>query len=389
MIYLDNAATAHPRPESVGRAALDYLERIGASPGRSGYRAAAAAGRILYRTRKALAKLFALPDPGRIIFCANATDALNLALCGLLENGDRVLCGPFAHNAVMRPLRHLEKTRGISVDILPPGKEYDYDLPRLEQWCAERSYRLAVFNHVSNVTGTPAPLEQILPRLRRKGIISVIDGAQSAGRLPLDLGRLAPDIYCFTGHKGLFGPPGTGGLYLKDGIAPRPLRRGGTGSRSEEETQPDFLPDRYEAGTPNTMGIAGLGAGAEFILATGSERIAAHERQLTAILKEGLRRIPRVRLYEPRAPAGEPAAASAPGGPLSFTIEGLEVGEIGFRLEREFGILTRVGLHCAPRAHLHLGTFPAGTVRLAPGWFNRPEEMEAAVAAIKSIAAGV
>jgi selenocysteine lyase/cysteine desulfurase len=279
----------------------------------------------------------------------------------------------------LRPLRALEQAHRITLDILPLGQDCDYDLEILDEWCRKNRYRLAVFNHVSNVTGTVAPFEQILPRLRHHGIISVIDGAQSAGHRPLNLAQLDPDVFCFTGHKGLFGPPGTGGIYLKNGIEPRPLRRGGTGSRSEEELQPDFLPDRYEAGTPNTLGLAGLQAGIEFIQGIGCDKISAHERALTTILRQGLEKIPGVKLHLPRTQEYDSTL-------LSFTIDGIDVGEIGFRLDREFGIMTRVGLHCAPRAHMSLGTFPQGTVRLAPGWFNRTENMETVIAAVATIA---
>ena len=379
MIYLDNAATSFPKPPEVAAACLEYLEKIGASPGRSGHRAAAAAGRILYRTRKGLAELFNFPDPGRIIFCENATGALNLALLGLLEAGDRVLTGPLEHNSVMRPLRHLEKKLGLVVDLLPSTPESHYDLETLDLWCRERNYRLAVFNQVSNVTGTIAPLAEILPILKKNDIISVIDGAQSAGSLTIDLGKLQPDIFCFTGHKGLFGPPGTGGLCLAEGIDLAPLRYGGTGSRSEDELQPDFLPDRYESGTPNTMGLAGLGAGIDFILKTGQEKITAHEKKLAGKLRKGLQEIDGIKLYGSR-PMDQSLAV------VSFILENLSPAEIGFRLDREFSIMTRVGLHCAPRAHRSIGTFPTGTVRLAPGWFNREEEMETVVAAITRLA---
>jgi cysteine desulfurase family protein len=378
MIYLDNAATSFPKPPEVAAACLEYLEKIGASPGRSGHRPAAAAGRILYRTRKGLAELFNFPDPGRIIFCENATGALNLALFGLLGPGDRVLVGPLEHNSVMRPLRSLEEKIGLEIDILPPGPESHYDLKTLARWCRERDYRLAVFNQVSNVTGTIAPLEEILPVLRENGIVSVVDGAQSAGCLQLDLDKLRPDIFCFTGHKGLFGPPGTGGLCLGPGIDPEPLKLGGTGSRSEEELQPAFLPDRYESGTPNTMGLAGLGAGIDFILKIGQEKITAHERKLAQMLRQGLEKIAGITLHGPRP---EDRALAV----VSFTASGLSPAEIGFQLDREYAVMTRVGLHCAPRAHRTIGTFPTGTVRLAPGWFNTEEEIATVLAAIAEI----
>ena len=360
---------------------FDYLENIGASPGRSGHQLAAAAGRILFQTRKALTRLFKLNDPGRIIFSENATAALNLAFFGLLRPGDRVLVSGLEHNSVMRPLRRLEELRQITIDILPGTAASHYDLKLMAQWCEQKKYRLAVINQGSNVIGTLAPLAAMLPLLKEHNIISVIDGAQSAGAHPLDLSTLDLDIFCFTGHKSLFGPPGTGGLYIKTGIEPQPLIYGGTGSRSETEYQPEFLPDRYESGTPNTVGLAGLKAGLEFIEETGLENIIAHEKVLAATLRHNLRKIPGLTLYEPRSEDEKLPV-------ISFSLAGLECSEIGSRLDREFTIMTRVGLHCAPRAHQSIGTFPQGTVRLSPGYFNSVEEMAEVIRAISIIAGG-
>ena len=211
--------------------------------------------------------------------------------------------------------------------------------------------------------------------------MSVIDGAQSAGACDIDLGVLGPDIFCFTGHKSLFGPPGTGGLYIKDGLSLTPLIFGGTGSRSEDEQQPEFMPDRYESGTPNTSGIAGLKAGLEFIEEVGLDTVIAHEEELTDIIHCGLKKIPGLSIVGQR-----PDDMQLP--LTSFTIADRTPSEIGHRLDREFGIMVRVGLHCAPRAHKSVNTFPQGTVRLAPGYFNTPTEMDETVRAITSIAAG-
>ena len=381
MIYLDNAATSYPKPKTVAAALQNYLENIGASPGRSGHQLATAAGRILFQTRKALARLFQLNDPGRIIFTENATAALNLALFGLLRPGDRVLTSSLEHNAVMRPLRRLEKLRNITVDILPGTATSHYDLNLLSQWCDQKKYRLAVINHGSNIIGSLAPLQAILPILKEHNIISVIDGAQSAGACPINLDTLDPDVFCFTGHKSLYGPPGTGGLYIKEGIEPQPLLFGGTGSRSETEYQPEFMPDKYESGTPNTLGLAGLKAGLEFIEEAGLRNIIEHEKQLADTLCRNLKKIPGLSLCEPR-----PDDKRLP--VISFTITNLSPSEIGYRLDREFSIMTRVGLHCAPRAHQSIATFPQGTVRLAPGYFNNAEEITRVITAISTIAGG-
>ena len=381
MIYLDNAATSFPKPAGVAAAMVDYLENVGASPGRSGHPLAAQAGRIVFQTRKALARLFKLDDPGRIVFTENATSALNLALFGLLRPGDRVLTTALEHNAVMRPLRHLEETLKLEIDILPGTDTSHYDLKLLPRWCEMRRYRLAVVNSASNVIGTRAPLASILPILREHKVLSVVDGAQSAGACSLDLGKLDPDIFCFTGHKSLLGPPGTGGIYIKAGIEPQPLIYGGTGSRSETEYQPEFLPDCYESGTPNTVGLAGLKAGLEFVATTGLENIVAHEGKLVEILRGGLAAIDGLTLYGPKS---EDEGLSV----LSFNVAGLSCAEVGDRLARDFGIMTRVGLHCAPLAHRNIATFPHGTVRLAPGYFNSAYEMEEVVAAVAKIAGG-
>ncbi len=381
MIYLDNAATSYPKPKTVMAALQDYLENVGASPGRSGHQLAAAAGRILFQTRTALARLFQLNDPGRIIFTQNATESLNLALFGLLRPGDRVLTSGLEHNAVMRPLRRLEELRKITIDILPGTTTSHYDLKLLEQWCDQKKYRMAVINHGSNVIGSLAPLQTMLPILKEHQIISVIDGAQSAGAHPINLETLDPDVFCFTGHKSLYGPPGTGGLYIKKGIEPEALLFGGTGSRSETEYQPEFMPDRYESGTPNTLGLAGLKAGVEFIEETGLDRIIEHERGLADYLRRDLKEIPGLKLYEPK-----PDEERLP--VISFTIDNLSPSEIGHRLDREFSIMTRVGLHCAPRAHQSIGTFPQGTVRLAPGYFNNSKEISKVVTALSIIAGG-
>jgi len=379
VIYLDNAATSHPKPEGVKAAISDYLDNVGASPGRSGHQLAAAAGRLLFQTRRAVARLFRLDDSGNIIFTQNATASLNLALFGLLRPGDRVLTGSLEHNSVMRPLRQLQKSHKITIDILPGNAGSHYDLNLLERWCATKNYRLAVINHASNVTGSLAPLAQMLPLFRKHGIISVVDGAQSAGACAIDLQALDPDIFCFTGHKSLYGPSGTGGFYIRPDCPATPLIFGGTGSRSENEEQPDFRPDCYESGTPNTMGLAGLKAGIEFIEKTGLAQIQRHEQKLIARLESGLRQIANLSLHGPFAEEQRVPL-------FSFSIKGLSPSEIGFRLDREFSILTRVGLHCAPRAHQSIGTWPQGAVRLAPGYFNCLEEMDAVINAVAEIA---
>ncbi|MBW1645816.1 MAG: aminotransferase class V-fold PLP-dependent enzyme [Deltaproteobacteria bacterium] len=381
MIYLDNAATSFPKPPEVTAAMRHYADKIGASPGRAGHRPAAAASRLVFQARERLAALFGIADSSRIIFTKNVTEALNLVLFGLLEAGDRVLVTGLEHNAVMRPLRRLEKSRGITVDILPMTTAGQPDPAVLENWLTSRRYAFAVLNHGSNVTGSLLDLAAIVPRLRRERITVVVDGAQTAGALPLEVEKIGLDVFCFTGHKSLLGPQGTGGFYLRPGLQPRPLIYGGTGSRSEAEEQPEFLPDYYESGTPNTIGLAGLAAAAAFIERESPAAIHQRELHLVRRLEEGLAAIPGLTVHGPPPAAGDRLPV------LSCTIANLSPSEIGLQLERRHGILVRVGLHCAPRAHRTIGTFPTGTVRLAPGYFNTMAEMETVVAALADIAA--
>lgn len=381
MIYLDNAATSWPKPPAVTAAMTDFLERAGGNPGRSGHRLSIAAGRIVYDTRESLAEFFGIRDPLRVIFTLNATHALNLAIQGLLQPGQRVVTGGMEHNAVMRPLRELEK-RGIRVEVVPVEKDGTLS-PSAFAAALETETRLVVVNHASNVCGTLAPVQEIVALAHVAGALVLVDAAQTAGTLPIHLPSLGADLLAFTGHKALHGPPGTGGLILSDSFDPaqlNPLVRGGTGSRSEHETQPDDLPDRHESGTPNGVGIAGLGAGLAWIQERGLDAIRAHELTLAARLRAGLAEIPGVTVYGPQNP--ELATAV-----ISFTMQGKRVSEIGYRLDEEHEIFCRVGLHCAPAAHRSLGTFPEGTVRLAPGPTTTLGNIETVLGAVRKIVA--
>jgi cysteine desulfurase family protein len=381
MIYLDNAATSYPKPPEVLAAMNDFLERAGGNPGRSGHRLSVEAGRIVYDAREALADFFGIRDPLRVLFTLNATYGLNLAIQGLLRPGDRVLTGGMEHNAVMRPLRELEK-RGIQVDVVAANVDGTHSL---SGWSAalEAGARLVVLNHASNVCGTIAPVEEVAKLAHQAGALILVDAAQTGGVLPIHMTEMGIDLLAFTGHKGLQGPPGTGGLILADSFDPsqlNPLARGGTGSRSEFEIQPDDLPDRYESGTPNGVGIAGLGAGLNWLKERGLEQIRAHEVELVKRLREGLRKIKGVKLYG----VDDPELSTTV---VSFTLAGKRVSEVGYWLDEEFEIFCRVGLHCAPAAHRIIGSFPEGTVRLAPGAATTLEEIESTVRAVERIAA--
>lgn len=376
MIYLDHAATSWPKPPEVLRAMYHFLETAGGNPGRSGHRLSIEAGRIVYDTREVIAQLFHAPDPLRVLFAPNATFALNQALYGLLAPGDRVITTSIEHNSVMRPLRDLEQ-RGVQLTVVPCAPDCSLELEPLAK-ALQGGARLLVLNHASNVTGTITPVAQAAALAHQAGALVLLDAAQTAGVLPIDLPALGIDLLAFTGHKALYGPPGTGGLVLAGGFDPawlNPLVRGGTGSRSEYEEQPTMLPDKFESGTPNGVGIAGLGAGVRWVLAQSIDAIRAHEMSLTGQLLAGLAELSQVRIYGPRSAIKQTAT-------VSFTINGRHVSDIGLRLDEEYDILCRVGLHCSPATHRTIGTFPEGTVRLALGWSNSAAEVDAVLRAI-------
>jgi len=383
MIYLDNAATSWPKPPQVLAAMAHFLSEVGANPGRSGHQLSVEAGRIVYAAREVMAELFNAPDPLRVVFSLNATEGLNLAMWGLLRPGDHVVTSSMEHNSVMRPLRALER-EGVSVTVIPCSPEGFLD-PQAVLAALRPETRLVVLNHASNVTGTILPVAEVGRALRqRNGPLLLVDAAQSGGSIPIDVQADGIDLLAFTGHKSLYGPMGTGGLIFGERVNLeefQPLIRGGTGSRSEYEEQPDFLPDMCESGTLNAVGLAGLEAGVRWVLEQGVEAIRAREVELTQRLLDGLGEIPGVTLYGP-AEARQQTAV------VSFNIAAREPSEVGLWLDEEFGIMCRVGLHCAPAAHKTIGTFPAGTVRFGLGYFNTEEEVERAVEAVRKIARG-
>lgn len=381
MIYLDNAATSWPKPPQVLAAMARFLTEVGANPGRSGHRLSVEAGRIVYAAREAVAQLFNIPDPLRVVFGLNATEGLNLALRGLLRPGDHVVTSSMEHNSVMRPLRALER-EGVEMTMAPCSPEGRLD-PQAVLSALRPHTRLVVLNHASNVTGTLLPVAEVGRALRRmNGPLLLVDAAQSGGAVPIDMQADGIDLLAFTGHKSLYGPTGTGGLIIGERVPLeefRPLIRGGTGSRSEQEEQPDFLPDMCESGTPNAVGLAGLEAGVRWVLDQGVEAIRAHEVALSQRLSDGLREVPGVTVYGP-------ADARLRTAIVSFNIAGMEPSEVGMRLDEEYGILCRVGLHCAPAAHRTIGTFPSGTVRFALGAFTTREDVDAALRAVIRLA---
>ncbi len=332
MIYLDNAATSYPKPKKVGQAMLYFLEKIGASPGRSGHCLSLKAGRLVYQTRESLAELCKVDDPLRIIFTLNVTEALNLVLKGLLRPGDQVITSSLEHNSVMRPLRELEK-EGVEVEVIPCSPQGDLDPADVER-AIKKNSKLIVLNHGSNVTGNLLPISAVGKISRDYDLLFLVDTAQTAGCYPLDFEKDNLDLLAFTGHKALFGPPGTGGLVLGERVEIRklkPLKSGGTGSQSETEEQPEFLPDIYESGTPNTVGLSGLKEGVRFVLQKGVEKIHHYELELTQRLIAGLKDIPGVIVYGEEESKDKVAV-------VSFNIKNQLPSEVGLRLGEKYKI---------------------------------------------------
>lgn len=378
VIYLDNAATSWPKPAVVAQAVQQAFEVGLGNPGRAGHRFAIAAGQLVVEARESLAELFGVQDPGRIVFTRNATEAVNTALFGLLQPGQHVVTSAVEHNAVMRPLRALEAC-GLEVTTVPCAADGTLD-PTDVRRALRRSTRLIVTTHASNVLGTLMPIAEVAAIAREAGIPYLLDAAQTAGAVPLAIENIGIDLVAFSGHKGLFGPMGTGGLYIREGLDVAPRIYGGTGSLSELDLQPDFLPDRLESGTLNVHGLVGLTAGVRFLLQTGVAQVRAHEQGLVQRFLVGMRDIGRARVYGP-------ADAERRIGVVSFRVDGSSCSDVALALERDHGILCRAGLHCAPAAHRTAGTFPEGTVRFGFGLFSRNEEVDTALQAIRQIAA--
>ncbi len=374
-IYMDHAATSFPKPDEVSRAMTKHLAHLSANPGRSGHFLSLEASRALFEARETLARFFHVDDSRRVILTKNVTEALNLVIYGILNQGDHVVTTSMEHNSVMRPLRDLESRGIIQLTVVASSPEGVADVKGIASAVRPEQTRLIVVNHASNVVGTLVDLE---PLCEIKGAAYLlIDGAQSAGSVPLDLSEYDVDFFAFTGHKALLGPQGTGGVILRTGQEPlRPLIRGGTGSHSEYEEQPMFLPDRFESGTPNGVGMAGLAAGVRVVAAKGVEAIRAHERRLTERLLEGLLRMDRIHVYGSRDPERQTAV-------VSINVDGMSSSEVGFQLDRNFDICVRTGLHCAPSAHRTIGSFPQGTVRISMGASTTMDEVGELLEALK------
>jgi cysteine desulfurase / selenocysteine lyase len=381
-IYFDNAATTFPKPRVVVEAVHDYMTRVGANAGRSGHYLSQQSGEMVFRARRALASLFGLKDPMRVIFTANATEALNLAIFGLCRRGDHVITGPLEHNSVIRPLRHLADRGEIELTVLRGDFRGLIDADDLKK-ALRSNTRMVALCHASNVTGHIQPLVPLGELCRSRGIVLLADAAQSAGVVDIDLRRDAVDLLAVAGHKSLYGPTGTGALLLGDHLDHRiltPLKFGGTGSLSDRIIQPDFLPDRLESGTLNLAGLAGLQAGIAALRTVpgGLTEIAAGKDRLVRYFAERCcRRLDGIDFYtDPDRPGT---------GTVAFNLRRLDNASLQERLSEHYRICGRSGLHCAPLAHQTLGTHPGGTMRFSFGLFSTPEEIDRAVDALEEI----
>ena len=374
MIYLDNAATSFPKPPMVAKSMAGVLTKIGGNPGRSGHRLSLCGGRVIEACRAMLASSFGMPSPDRVIFTSGCTEALNLALRGTLFEGDEVLCSHAEHNAVMRVLKEYERLGVIHVKVLRPDAKGILTADSIREAISPKT-ALCVLNHASNVTGVIQPIAQLSSTLREYGVPLLVDAAQTAGVLDVSPEKLGADMVAMPGHKGLLGPQGTGVLLLGAGMLPRPLLCGGTGSQSESMLQPTQLPDRYESGTMNLPGIAGLRAGAQFALQHRDE-IEQYECYLGRLLRDRLSNLRGVRVL------GHPDAPQV--GVVSFVMEGRDCGEVADRLNRqEFAV--RSGLHCAPSIHGWLGTLDSGACRASVGIYNTEEDIDRFVLAVRGL----
>ena len=376
MIYLDNAATTLRKPPEVVDAVVRAMTSFG-NCARGTHEGALAAARTIYDARCKAAALFDCPRADHVVFTANSTEALNIAINGLIRAGDHVISTDLEHNSVLRPLYRLRDERGVSLDFVPADRQGRLDYADFERLLRPNT-RAIVCTHASNLTGNAVDLARVGGLAREHGLLFLVDASQSAGVLPIDMERMHIDALCFTGHKSLMGPQGTGGLCLRGGLDILPWKVGGTGVQTYSERQPEQLPVRLEAGTLNGHGIAGLSAALDFIMRTGVDAIHAHETALMRRFYEGVRDIPNVTVYGDFT--HERTAV------VALNIAGCGSGEIADALSEDYGIATRPGAHCAPRLHRALGTEEQGAVRFSFGWYNTEEETDAAIRAVEELA---
>lgn len=375
MIYLDNAATSFPKPEQVYTRIDEVLRKTGGNPGRSSHTMAIEAARVVFSSRESASKLIGVADSSRIAFTKNATEAINIALKGLLRPGDHVVTSTFEHNSVVKSLARLQAI-GVKATKVAPDRQGFLNPADIEAAIRENT-RMVCISHASNVFGAIQPIAEISKMCKTRGVIFMVDGAQTVGAMPIDVRAMGVDILAATGHKALFGPQGTGFLFLDEGIEAEPLVDGGTG----EAGSPLEMPERLEAGTINTPGIGGLGAGINFLLNEKVETIRKKEEGLIEALLQGLSSIKGVSIIGPTDSSRRAAL-------VSFNVKGISPAEVGLKLDQEYGIMIRCGTHCAPDAHREALTFPDGAARVSPGYFNTGQDIEVFLKAVATIAAG-
>lgn len=376
LVYLDNAATTFPKPEVVYDEVMKCMKEYGANPGRSGHRLALEAGRVIYDARETISEMFNIENAMNIAFASNGTDALNTAIKGILKPGDHVITSTMEHNSVLRPLKALEKT-GVELTIIECDKKGFIDVGEIEKNIKENT-KAIITTHASNIVGTIFPIKEIGQIAKANNLIYIVDAAQTAGLYEIDVQAMNIDVLVFPGHKSMLAPQGTGVIYIGENVCIDCMKQGGTGSASESLVQPDMMPDKFESGTPNTPGIAGLGRGARFIMDTGMENIRKHEEELLSYFLENLNEMEEIIIYGPND-----AKKQAP--VVSLNIKNADSSEVGFMLDSEFDIAVRTGLHCAPLAHETIGTLKEGTIRFSIGYFNTKEDIDETLHALKSI----
>ena len=380
-LYFDSAATSFPKPESVIEAVTDYMKNYGTNVNRGGYQSAYSTASVIYDTREKLCRFFEFSPCENVVFTQNITYALNMILKGYLKRGDHVLVSAMEHNAVMRPLVQLQK-QGVSFSRIPCTNQGDLIVEKVETLIKSNT-KAIILTSASNVCGTRMPLKKIGELCERYGLTFIVDSAQEAGVFPVSMKEMKIDILAFTGHKGLLAPQGIGGFLISDKIAKEvePLITGGTGSASDSEETPEILPDKFEAGTLNLPAIFGLNASLQYLNHVGIEEIQKKELKLTKQFLDGIKQIDGIQVIghegiENRVPV------------VSLQCDWMDEAELAFLLDSEYGIMTRVGMHCAPNAHKTLGTFPRGTIRFSFGYENTKEEVEQVLQAIRKIGKG-
>lgn len=377
MIYLDNAATTFPKPESTYYYMNKYTREIAANPGRGSHSMAVESAEIIFETREMLAEFFNIEDSMNIVFTKNCTESLNIAIKGVLKKGDHIITTSMEHNSVLRPLSTME-SHGVELTIVKGDEFGNIDPDDIKREIRENT-RMVVTTHVSNLTGTIMPIEEIGKICRDKGVLFMVDSAQSAGLLEIDVRKQNIDILAFPGHKNLFGPMGIGGIYIGENIEIDNFIEGGTGSLSSDIVQPDFMPDKFESGTPNLPGIAGLKGGLEFIMETGREEIKRREDYLVKVFVDIISSTWNIHTYGPKD-------LKKRSGVVPVNIKDMDSSELASKLDRKFSIAVRPGFHCAPLAHETIGTYGKGAVRFSFSWFNTVKEIEIAARALINIA---